>query len=152
VAEWHLAQLNVARAVAPLDHPAMADFIARLEEINTLGDRSPGFVWRLQGDGGTSTELRFTDDPQYIVNLTVGRSIDDLYAFTYRSDHKSVFRRRFDWFERRDTPSVCLWWQPAGEIPTVEEAHRRLALLAAAGPTSGALTFKQRFPPPGVMG
>jgi hypothetical protein len=56
VAEWHLAQLNVARAVAPLDHPAMADFIARLEEINTLGDRSPGFVWRLQGDGGTSTE------------------------------------------------------------------------------------------------
>jgi hypothetical protein len=152
VAEWHLAQLNVARAVAPLDHPAMADFIARLEEINTLGDRSPGFVWRLQGDGGTSTELRFTDDPQYIVNLTVWRSIDDLYAFTYRSDHKSVFRRRFDWFERRDTPSVCLWWQPAGEIPTVEEAHRRLALLAAAGPTSEAFTFKQRFPPPGVMG
>ena len=146
--DWHLAQLNVARAVAPLDSPALADFIARLEEINTLGDRSPGFVWRLQGDGGTSTELRIGDDPLYIVNLTVWRSIDDLYAFTYQSDHKTVFKRRFDWFERRATPSVCLWWQPAGEIPTVDEAHRRLSLLTDHGPTAEAFTFKQRFPPP----
>lgn len=150
--EWHLAQLNVARAVAPLDSPPLADFIARLEEINTLGDRSPGFVWRLQGDGGTSTELQFTDDAQYIVNLTVWRSIEDLYAFTYRSDHKTVFKRRFDWFERRETPSVCLWWQRAGELPTVDDAHRRLAILTANGPTAEAFTFKQRFPPPDVMG
>jgi hypothetical protein len=84
--------------------------------------------------------------------VTFWRSIDDLYDFTHRSSHMSVFKRRFGWFEPRDTPSVCLWWQPAGEIPTVEEAHRRLALLAAAGPTSEAFTFKQRFPPPGVMG
>ena len=146
--EWQLAQLNVARAVAPLDSEQLADFIARLEEINTLGDRSPGFVWRLQGDGGTSTELRIGDDPLYIVNLTVWRSIDDLYAFTYRSDHKTVFKRRFDWFERRETPSVCLWWHPAGEPPTVEEAHRRLRLLTDLGPTADAFTFKQRFPPP----
>lgn len=146
--EWHLAQLNVARAVAPLDSPPLADFIARLEEINTLGDRSPGFVWRLQGDGGTSTELQFTDDPQYIVNLTVWRSIEDLYEFTYRSDHKTVFKRRFDWFEHRATPNACLWWQPAGELPTVDEAHRRLAILAEHGPTAEAFTFKQRFPPP----
>ena len=146
--DWHLAQLNVARAVAPLDSAQLADFIGRLEEINTLGDRSPGFVWRLQGEGGTSTELKVGDDPLYIVNLTVWRSIDDLYAFTYRSDHKTVFKRRFDWFERRETPSVCLWWLPAGEIPTVDEAYRRLRLLTDHGPTTEAFTFKQRFAPP----
>lgn len=145
---FHLAQLNVARALAPMDTPVMADFVARLDEINGLGDRSPGFVWRFQGEGGTSVELQVSDDPLFIVNLTVWETIEALYAFTYRSDHKTVFKRRFDWFERRDGPSVCLWWQPAGTIPTVEDARRRLQHLADHGPTAEAFTFKQAFPPP----
>jgi heme-degrading monooxygenase HmoA len=145
---FHLAQLNVGRAVAPFDDPAMADFMGRLDEINGLGERSPGFVWRLQGDGGTSTEIRVGDDPLYIVNLTVWESMEALHAFTYRSDHKTVFRRRFDWFERRAGPNVCLWWQPAGTIPTIEDAERRLRHLEEHGPTDEAFTFKQAFPPP----
>jgi Domain of unknown function (DUF3291) len=44
---YHLAQLNIARLVAPIDSPILADFVAQLEEINQLGDHSPGFVWRL---------------------------------------------------------------------------------------------------------
>lgn len=145
---YHIAQLNVARAVAPFDDPVMSDFMARLDEINGLGDSSPGFVWRLKGDGGTSIELRSDDDPLFVVNLTVWESIDDLFAFTYRSEHKTVFARRFDWFERRSGPSVCLWWQPAGTIPSLEEALRRLGHLEEHGPTAEAFTFKQRFPPP----
>ena len=146
--DWHIAQLNVARAVAPFDHPTLAGFVSRLDEVNRLGDESPGFVWRLQGEGGTSTELRFTDDPLFIVNLTVWESIDDLYSFTYRSEHKTVFKRRFDWFERRSTPSVCLWWQRVGTLPTVEDALARLARLTADGPTPEAFTFKHQFAPP----
>ena len=42
-----LAQLNIARAVAPLDDPLMDGFVTRLAEINGLAERSPGFVWRL---------------------------------------------------------------------------------------------------------
>ena len=68
---YHLAQLNVARAVAPMDDPAMADFVAWLAEINGLGERSPGFVWRLKGEGGTSVEIQVSDDPLYVVNMTV---------------------------------------------------------------------------------
>ena len=44
----HLAQINVARARAPLDDPLMASFIARLDDINALAERGPGFVWRLK--------------------------------------------------------------------------------------------------------
>ena len=145
---YHLAQLNVARAVAPFDDPAMRDFMDRLDEINRLGDRSPGFVWRLQGEGGTSTEIQVSDDPLYIVNLTVWESIEALYDFTYRSEHKTVFKRRFDWFERRSGANVCLWWQPAGTIPTVEEAERRLQHLDDHGPTPEAFTFNHRFAAP----
>ena len=145
---YEIAQLNVSRAVAPLDSPALAGFVARLDEINALAECSPGFRWRLQGESGNATGLRVVDDPLVIVNLTVWATIDDLFAFTYRSGHKTVFARRFEWFERGTSPSTVLWWQPAGTIPDLDDALRRLALLAERGPTEEAFTFKQRFPPP----
>lgn len=129
----------------------MADFVAWLDEINRLADRSPGFVWRLQGDNGNATDLKFSDDPLFIVNLTVWTSPEALHDYTYRSDHKAVFARRYEWFERAAGPNVVLWWQPSGTLPSVEDALRRLRLLADQGPTAEAFTFKQRFDPPGPV-
>ena len=83
-----------------------------------------------------------------IVNLTVWDTADNLFAFTYRSDHRSVFARRFEWFQRWEGPSVALWWQRSGTIPTIEEGFRRLQLLARDGPTPEAFSFKQRFAAP----
>jgi hypothetical protein len=68
-----IAQLNVGRAVAPLDSPVMAGFINWLDEINALAERHPGFVWRLQGDNGNNTSLKVTDDPLFIVISASGR-------------------------------------------------------------------------------
>lgn len=144
----HIAQLNVGRAVAPLDAPQLADFMAWLDAINAIADRSPGFVWRLQGDNGNNTGLKVSDDPLFIVNMSVWASIEDLHAFTYRSDHRSVFARRYDWFERADGPNMVLWWVPAGTIPTVDDALARLRRLAERGPTPEAFGFKTTFPPP----
>ena len=42
----HLAQVNLARAVDGLDQPAMAEFMAALNKVNGIAERSPGFVWR----------------------------------------------------------------------------------------------------------
>jgi hypothetical protein len=145
---YHVAQLNVGRVVAALDDPRLADFMNWLDAINALAERSPGFVWRLQGDNGNNTDLKVSDDPLFIVNLSVWESINDLHAFTYRSDHKAVFARRYDWFERAVGPNVVLWWQPAGTLPDVDEALRRLQRLAEDGPTGDAFTFKERFAPP----
>ena len=150
MAGYEIAQLNVGRAVGPIDGVAMADFVARLEEINALAEASPGFVWRLQGDNGNATELLYTPDPLFIINLSVWRSIDELWAFTYASTHKELFRRRFEWFERRGTPNMVMWWQPAGTLPDVHDALGRLRRLTDEGPTPEAFTFKQRFPPPGA--
>ena len=147
-----VAQLNVGRAVAPMDAPPMADFMARLDEINALAERSPGFVWRLKGENGNNTDLKVTGDPLFIVNLSVWASLEELHAFTYRSDHRTVFARRYEWFERRDGPNAVIWWQPAGTIPGTVEALRRLQLLEAQGPTPEAFTFEQSFPPPDGRG
>jgi hypothetical protein len=149
---FEIAQLNVGRAVAPLEDAVMADFMNWLDEINALAERSPGFVWRLQGDNGNNISLKVTDDPRFIVNLSVWSSIDALYDFTYRSDHKTVFKRRHEWFERLGRPSTVLWWLPAGTVPSVEEALARLDQLATLGPTPEAFTFKEHFPPPDAGG
>jgi uncharacterized protein DUF3291 len=147
-----IAQLNVGRAVAPLDSPVMAGFVNWLDEINALAERHPGFVWRLKGDNGNNTSLKVTDDPQFIVNLSVWTSIEALSDFTYRSAHKTVFKRRHEWFERMDQPNMVLWWQAAGTIPSAEEALARLERLTTLGPTPEAFTFKRRFAAPGTAG
>lgn len=141
----HIAQLNIATLVAPLDSPELKGFVDLLVEINDLADNSSGFVWRLQDENGDATAIR-PFGPDVIVNLTVWESIEALYAYTYRTDHLGVLQRRREWFRRSSRPHLVLWWAEEGERPTVAEAARRLALLEENGPTQDAFTFRNQFP------
>jgi len=143
----HLAQANIARMRFALENPEMQEFVALLDEINALADRSPGFVWRLQTEAGNATYLRPYDDDRILFNMSVWESVEDLRKFTYGGGHLEAFRRRRDWFEKIDSPSTALWWIPAGHIPSIDEARKRLARLAEQGPTRFAFTFKDAFPP-----
>ncbi len=143
-----LAQLNIGRAVAPLDDPSMDGFVTRLAEINALAERSPGYVWRLTDVlGADATGVRAYDDPLVIVNLTVWTGIDQLFDFAYRSTHVDLLRARREWFVPLDGPTLVLWWVRAGVWPTIEEAVARLDHLAAHGPSAHAFTMKARFGP-----
>ncbi len=146
--QWHIAQLNVATAVAPLDSPALADFMAALDDVNALAEASPGFVWRLESDGGNATDIRVGDDPKFIVNMSVWSSVEALFQFVYRSMHTKVMARRRDWFDKPVEAYQVLWWVPAGHAPTLDEAMARLAHLRAHGPSAHAFTFKERHPAP----
>jgi len=148
VSRHHIAQLNIARAKAPLDTPLLADFVAQLDAVNALAEASSGFVWRLKSDSGNATDIRAYDDPLVIVNMSVWESIERLFDFAYRTSHTKVMNRRKEWFEPLPGPHMVLWWIPADTLPTLEEAKRRLEYLAAHGPTATAFTFKVRFPPP----
>lgn len=143
----HLAQINIGRMKAALEDPVMAGFMARLDEINALADRSDGFVWRLQGDEGNNTYLRPYDDERVIVNMSVWETIEQLRAYVYGSAHAELLKQRRDWFEKFDGMFLALWWIPAGHMPTVDEAKKRLALLGSHGPTPFAFTFKTPFEP-----
>ena len=149
--QWHLAQLNVAYAVAPLDSPQLADFMAALVPINALADQSPGFVWRLVGGGDNATDVVVDGRPGLLVNMSVWTSAEALFDFVYKSEHTKIMARRREFFHKADVFQV-LYWIPAGHIPTVQEAIARLDHLRAHGPTPEAFTFKQRFPPPGTVG
>src|SRR6185295_17551986 len=99
---FHLAQVNIGRIKAPLDSPIMAPFVARLDEINALADRSPGFVWRLQTDAGNATYLRPYDDDRILFNLSVWQSVEALRDYVYKSAHIEVIRAKHDWFTDMD--------------------------------------------------
>jgi hypothetical protein len=135
--------------VAPVDTPALADFMALLDPVNALADEAPGFVWRLQSDEGNATSIPVLGDDRLIVNMSVWESIEQLAAFVYGSGHVAVMRRRREWFER-GTTLMALWWLPAGHLPTVPEAEERLEHLRAHGPTGHAFTFRRRFGPAGA--
>lgn len=148
--DFHLAQVNIGRIVAPLDSPALADFVGQLSEINALADAAPGFVWRLVGaDGADATSLRPDEaDDMLLINCSVWESVEALRDFAYKSDHMRVLVRRREWFERSVEPYLALWWIPAGQVPTEAEAMRRIALLRDHGPGPEAFTFRDPYPAP----
>ncbi|MFD6531153.1 DUF3291 domain-containing protein [Streptomyces sp. NPDC060184] len=141
----HLAQLNVATLLHPLDDPRIAPFVELLDPVNATADGAPGFVWRLVEDGeADATALRPAGE-NVIVNMSVWETLEALWDFTYRSGHLEVVRRRRDWFARHVEAHLVLWWIPVGHVPTVEEALERLAELRAVGPSPRAFTFTSSY-------
>ncbi|CAN5758840.1 DUF3291 domain-containing protein [soil metagenome] len=130
----HLAQINIGRLVAPVDHPRVAAFMAALDRVNAIADRSPGFVWRLKGEGNNATDLPLSDDdPRFISNMSVWTDIAALEAFVWKSVHRAFYARRAAWFEVLGRPHFVMWPVPEGHIPTIAEGLARLADHEANG-------------------
>jgi hypothetical protein len=147
MSRYQLAQFNVAVMKAPLESPVMADFVANLERINALADRSPGFLWRLQEEGADATSYRPMGDGT-LVNMSVWADVKSLNDYVYQSAHVQIMRRRREWFERMPEASLVLWWVPAGHRPPLDEAIARLTMLREKGPTPAAFHFGKAFPAP----
>lgn len=146
---YELAQLNIGAIRGPIDSPVMAEFVASLDHINALAERSPGFVWRLQTEEGNATAIRpYPENENMAVNLSVWKDVDSLRRFVFQSDHVEIMRRRREWFVPMDQAFLVLWWVPKGQVPSIEEAKARLELLRSKGPTAEAFTFRQAYPPP----
>lgn len=150
--DYHLAQINVGRLRAPIDDPLIAGFADALDEINAIADAAEGFVWRLQTDAGNATGIQTTDDPLFLINMSVWETADALFEYVYRSEHVDFMRRRSDWFERMTEPHMCLWWLAAGQVPAPEEGLRRLDHFRQHGSTKDAFSFRHQFPEPGEGG
>jgi hypothetical protein len=147
MSRYQLAQLNIAELKAPLDSPELKDFVDNLDRINALAEASPGFQWRLKGDGNDATSLRPLGD-NVIVNMSVWRDVDALKDYVYRTAHVEIMKRRREWFMRMADAYMVLWWVPAGHEPTVAEAAMRLQLLRERGASPEAFTFARAFAAP----
>jgi hypothetical protein len=148
---WHVAELNIARLHRPLDADENREFVAALDAINLLAERSEGFVWRLIDDSGRSSSyVTVYDDPLLIINLSVWRDVESLHHYVYRSGHSAYLRRRREWFASSDEVQMVCWWIPAGTTPEVADAVARLDGLRTAGASERGFLFTDPLPPPTV--
>lgn len=143
--DYHIAEANVARMKTEFDDPIMYSFIRRLNDVNAIADRSPGFIWRQSAEA--NDYLMPYRDKRIIFNMSVWQSIEHLRSFVYGPVHTEMLRLRHEWFERPSTAHIALWWIPAGHRPIVSEAMARLAKIQEHGPTSYSFSFKQHYPP-----
>ena len=98
---FHLAQINIGRLIAPIDDPRIAGFVSQLDPLNALADAAPGYIGRLQSASGNATDIPYSgEDPSLMVNMSVWESVEALRDFVYASKHLEVFRERAKWFEK----------------------------------------------------
>ncbi len=142
---FHLAQVNIAVAKYSYDDPRFSGFVDNLDRIYALSESTPGFVWRHVTVNEDAEAKAAFGEPNLIFNMSLWESKEALSDFVYRSDHVNILRQRADWFIPQNKPILALWWQEAGTIPTILEAHNRLELLARSGPTQDAFTFGSFF-------
>ena len=115
---YHIAQVNIGRVRAPVEDPMMSRFTQRLDEINAIADRAPGFVWRLQTSAGNATYFRpYPEDDRILLNMSVWETVEALQHYVYHTVHAELLRHRHEWFERFAGTYAALWWVPAGHIP-----------------------------------
>jgi hypothetical protein len=144
---YQLAQVNVARLLAPLDSAQLAGFVDALDEVNADADRAPGFVWRLQNDDGNATsivafEWDIAGAAGIIVNLSVWESFESLRSWVYGDPHRTVLRQRRKWFEPMVESAVAMWWVPNGHQPSTTEAEQKVRELRRNGPSSVVFDFR----------
>jgi len=143
--EYQLAQINIGRILGPIDSPVMAEFVANLDRINSLAEKSPGFVWRLKDDNNNATSIKIYDDDSLIVNMSVWKDLETLMNYVYKSAHVEILKRSREWFSKLKEMHMALWYIPSGHIPSVEEAIERLNHLRAHGETPYAFSFRKKF-------
>ncbi len=145
--KYHLAQINIAQALDSMESETMKGFVDRLDEINTIADNAPGFVWRLQSEEGDATAISAFDNPLLLINMSVWENIESLRAYVYKSFHVELIRDRDAWFDKMLQAHQALWWIPTGHIPTIEEGKLKLDHLQQHGPTETAFTFAKPHEP-----
>ncbi len=142
---FHLAQLNIAKTLAPMESEQLKDFVDGLDPVNEKAETTPGFVWRLKDVSGNATNIVAFDDPDILINMSVWETLESLKQFMFNTHHIDFLKRKKEWFKPMEQANYVLWWVPIGHEPTILEAMARLEYLRQHGETSHAFSFKKTF-------
>ena len=70
-----------------MDDHVSADFMEALDPGNTAAEAGPGFVWRLEDENGNAPSFGIPDDDRWLVNMSVGESLESLRGFIASRGH-----------------------------------------------------------------
>jgi hypothetical protein len=144
MSHFHLAQVNIAKRLAPMDDPIMQDFTDSVDKINNIADLADGFVWRMK-DEDKDIGAKIFEDDMLLINISVWKNLESLFSYTYNSGHIEVFKRKKEWFSKTKFMHVAFWYVPKDYEPTFEDAKSRLDYLHINGSSPYAFTFKDKF-------
>ena len=140
--KYNLAEVNIAKMLAPMDDPIMQDFVNNVDRINAIAYKHKGFVWQLENKDEISDVFQ---DDSLIINISVWKTLEDLFDYTYKSGHIEVFKRKKEWFSKMKMMHMAFWYVPEGYKPTFKDAKERLDYLNTHGDTPYAFSFKAKF-------
>ena len=141
----HLAQFNIAKMKGLINSPVMKEFNDNLPVINAIADNADGFIWRLQEENGDATGFNPYDDPYLLVNMSVWADFECLKDYIMKTGHIEFLKRRYEWFEKIETPNHVMWYVEQDHTPSLEEAKERLAYITKHGDTPHAFSIRQYF-------
>ncbi|WP_068777265.1 DUF3291 domain-containing protein [Paenibacillus sp. FJAT-26967] len=150
----------------PYGHQEVQGFEDLTPPVFEVAEDSPGFIARAKETDDLTHLTNFERDwgewgafsvPRFYTGgftmstdtrastLSLWEDIDSVYQFVYKGLHLTALKQRHEWFVKPEWPTYAMWYAEEGEIPTWEEASRKLELLHDNGPTLASFDFKQLF-------
>jgi heme-degrading monooxygenase HmoA len=139
----YLAEFNIGRLLQPPGHPDVAEFINNVERVNTIAERSPGFVWRLKRDEMQLPENHINIDKQTVYTWSVWENAATFENFVFKTVHSQFHKKGHEWFEAHEKPQVVFWPIEVSHKPTAPEAMAKLKKYQDGGPSNEAFGWTE---------
>ncbi|MEH7012766.1 DUF3291 domain-containing protein [Neobacillus niacini] len=137
---------TVGRLNHSYDHPASREFYEMGYKVMRQASVSGHLIEEFSSDG-----VPFPEEAQgkgySVLTLTVWKSLQSLYRFTYSGKHSQALRNRSRWMEpyQEKHLSYVVWWTEEVKDVSWEEAFKRYNYYIQHGPTPFAFDFKHAF-------
>ncbi len=135
----HLAEFNFGTLKHPWGDPRIAGFEDAVDQVNAIGARSPGFVWRMPDDDMDVVQNDpngpLADRPNTASTLSVWEGAAPLYHFVTKTLHTRIMAGAPQWFVPGDSGHLVCWRVPAGARPSVAEGMAQWHRLQTCGET-----------------
>lgn len=137
---------TVGRLNHPYDHPASREFYEMGYKIMRQASVTGQLIEEFSSDGvPIPEEAKGKGYP--VLTLTVWKSLQSLYRFTYSGKHSQALRNRSRWMEpyQEKHLSYVVWWTEKVKDVSWEEAFKRYSYYIQHGPTPFAFDLKHAF-------
>ncbi|MEH7386418.1 DUF3291 domain-containing protein [Bacillus sp. JJ1521] len=138
--------LTVGRLSHPYDHPVSREFYEMGYKVMRQAYLSGHLV-----EDFSSDKVPFPIDAEVngypALTLTVWKSLQSLFRFTYSGKHSQALRNRSRWMEPYEEKhlSYVIWWTEKAKDVTWEEAFKRYNFYIQQGPSPFAFDFKNAY-------
>lgn len=142
-----IAIYTVGRLKHPDGHPSTREFFQVGSEVSRQAAKSGHLIKEFSPNRVRFPEEIVKGEGLPILTLTVWKSLQSLYHFTYSGDHKKALLDKNKWIEQHPDkqPTYVLWWIEMVKDVSWMEAFNRYNDYLQYGPTPFAFDFKHAF-------